>query len=206
MKQFIEFNTYQSQPSLRVSSRKRYSSTFFFMVKTGGILIHVGKKEYLVSCGQQFWIPSDCLHSVTILPNTHFYQIRVSIRATENLPQQVGYTVENSLVNSLCDTLKKTEEETLAYRHLLLVLNDQLKLLSPTLVNPLMINGIKNNESTDIAALVNISTTELKACLLMREAVRLSRSGKKIDQIANQLNMPIETLQELSKSLLSESL
>ncbi|HIF9188558.1 AraC family ligand binding domain-containing protein [Photobacterium damselae] len=225
MKHAIEF-THHNHPFLHVGSRKKSTHSFFIVVEKGAVLVRLGKNEHLVSAGTGFWLPFDCLHALTALPGTNYYQVDFSIRLTTAVCSHAGFFKVTPLIAALLDELSQTASDQHQWDgpegRILKVLADkaaQLKVstktLSPALAErhhsalTLILNGSKITENSDIKAIESVfnqSVKELESCMVMREAIRLQRSGRKLAQIATELSVPETLLNTLALPILGKPL
>lgn len=225
MKQAIEFSN-NEHPFLFVGSRKKSQSSYFIVVTNGCVLIRLGKQEHMITKGHGFWIPFDCLHAITVLPGAVFYKVSFSVRMTQPLCTDAGFFVVSSLVRAVLDELAKTPVQEHkwdgAEGRLLKVIADQVEKLSVSTQSlcpainkqhhnslALMLTGNKITEKTaitNVESVMNMTVKECEACILMREVLKLSRSGRKLPQIAAQLNTTEQMVEALSLPILGESL
>lgn len=224
MKQAIEFSK-NEHPFLSVGSRRKSHNAYFIVVTSGSILIRLGKHEHLVSKGHGFWVPFDCLHAVTILPGTHFFKVAFSIRLRQPLCHDAGFFIVTPLLNALLVELEKQPIENHDWDgvegRLLKVIADQVsnlsastQSLSPAISKQyhsalaLLLNGHKVTDTSAIQAIEPIlcmTLKEFESCLIMREAIKLIRSGRKLPQIAAQLNTSEVLLDALAIPILGQS-
>ncbi|WP_299013298.1 AraC family ligand binding domain-containing protein [uncultured Photobacterium sp.] len=227
MKQAIEFS-HCIHNYLYVGSRRKSHTSYMIVVSEGSALIRLGKQEFLVSKGNGFWIPFDCLHALTVIPGTKFEKVEFSARLTIPVCRNAGFfkvtALDSALLNELRTESQKEDspEQVQVVTNLLRVVADQatkLKVktnsLCPSLPNnfdqslSLLIKGDKVTDKSAISAISNVigvSTNEFEACITMREALKLSRSGRKLNQIADKLKMPADTISALAKPILGETL
>lgn len=223
MKQAIEFSK-NEHPFLFVGSRRKSNNAYFIVVTSGSILIRLGKHEHLVSKGHGFWVPFDCLHAVTILPGTHFFNVAFSIRLRQPLCRETGFFVVTPLLDALLIELEKQPAENHDWNgvegRLLKVIADQVSTLSASTqsLSPainkqyhsalaLLFNGNKVTEKSAIQAIepvLGMTLKEFEACITMRETVKLIRSGRKLSQIAAQLNTSEVLLDALAMAILGK--
>ena len=224
MKQAIEFSQ-NEHPFLFVGSRRKSNNAYFIVITSGSILIRLGKHEHFVSKGHGFWVPFDCLHALTILPDTHFFKIDFSIRLRQPLCRDAGFFTITPLLDALLlELAKKTtvkQDWDGAEGRLLKVIADHVSTftastqsLSPAINKQyhtelaLLLNGNKITEQPTIHNLepiLGMTIKEFKTCILMREAVKLMRSGRKLPQIATQLKTSEVLLEALALPILGKS-
>ncbi len=223
MKQAIEFSQ-NEHPFLFVGSRRKSHNAYFIVVNSGSILIRLGKHEHLVSKGHGFWIPFDCLHALTVLPGTHFFKVDFSIRLRQPLCNDAGFFVVSPLLNALLVELKKQPIDKHDWDgtegRLLKVIADQVSTLSVSTqsLSPaikrqyhsalvLLLNGNKITEQPaiqNIEPLLGMTLKEFESCITLREVVKLIRSGRKLSQIAAQLNTSEVLLEALAIPILGK--
>ncbi|MCD9541789.1 hypothetical protein GLP22_11285 [Photobacterium carnosum] len=224
MKQAIEFSN-NEHPFLFVGSRRKSHNAYFIVVNSGSILIRLGKHEHLVSKGQGFWVPFDCLHALTILPGTQFFKVAFSIRLRQPLCRDAGFFIVTPLLNALLVELEKQPVEENDWNgvdgRLLKVVADQVvnlsastQSLSPAISKhyhsalALLLNGHKVTDSSAIKTIqpvLGMTLKEFESCLTIRETVKLIRSGRKLSQIAAQLNTSEVLLEALAMAILGKS-
>ncbi|MGF1703814.1 cupin domain-containing protein [Photobacterium makurazakiensis] len=227
MKQAIDFS-HNHQEFLNVGSRRKSINTFMFIVTKGCAFIRLGKDEFTVKAGHGFLIPIDCLHAITILPGTIYNKVEFSARLTSPICKEAGFFRKSPLVSVVLDELakhyKRDGHVALAGTagNLLRVLTDQVTALkvhtkstSPELAakyQPVLSKALKGDKVIDRAAsdvlsqYTGYSMNELQTCILMREALKLSRSGRKTDQIAETLNVDAELLAAMARPILGQEL
>ncbi|MGF1723595.1 hypothetical protein [Photobacterium nomapromontoriensis] len=227
MKQAIDFST-QHQTFLDVGSRRKSPNAFMLLISNGCALIRLGKHEFVITAGSGFYIPFDCLHAVTILPGTDYSKVEFSARLTLPICRDAGYIHVNPLIASVAAELVSVIAQDNAISlsgetgNLLRVLADQAakltvsnKSICPGLSHhyqtPLMalLKGDKVTDSDTIASIsqfMGYSIKEIESCILMREALKLSRSGRKIHYIAETLNTSQEMLIAMADPILGHTL
>lgn len=227
MKQAIEFSN-NIQNYLYVGPRRKSHISYMIVVTQGSALIRLGKQEYMVTKGTGFWIPFDCLHALTVLPGTQYVKVAFSSRLTTPVCKEAGFFKVTPLISAVLEELQfeagHSEELSLdgPAGNLLRVIADQAaklkvktNLLCPSLhhsYTAVLSQMLKGDKVTDKPALeaicdaIGFSSSEFEACIIMREAVKLSRSGRKLKQIAETLNTTQETISALAKPILGQSL
>ncbi|WP_283392489.1 AraC family ligand binding domain-containing protein [Photobacterium phosphoreum] len=223
MKQAIEFSK-NEHPFLSVGSRRKSNNAYFIVVTNGCLLIRLGKHEHLVSKGHGFWVPFDCLHALTVLPGSHFLKVAFSIRLRQPLCRDAGFFVVNPLLDALLVELAKQPTENHDWEgvegRLLKVIADQVSNLSASTqsLSPainkqchsalaLLLNGNKITEQSaiqHIEPILGMTLKEFESCITIREAVKLIRSGRKLAQIATQLNTSEVLLEALAIPILGK--
>ncbi|MDG3085238.1 hypothetical protein P7F88_03620 [Vibrio hannami] len=132
----IEYTKEQST-NLVVTPRKKVLKNCLLHVHEGLVLFKLKKFEYAIEKGQSFWIPADCLTSLTIFPNSVLSKIELSVRLTDAFSSQAGYV---SLGNVSGAILNKLAAKTASPEHtanLLQVVRDEIVELNPGLNSPL---------------------------------------------------------------------
>ncbi|MEZ8741172.1 hypothetical protein AB6E21_14145 [Photobacterium swingsii] len=225
MKQAIEF-THQQHPYLSVGPRRKSMTSYMVAVTQGAALIRLGKNEHLIPQGHGFWVPFDCLHALTILPGSEIKRVDISSRVTHPVCGEAGFFSLSPLVCALLAELENTAPEQQVwegpYGRLLGVLKDQLvnikvdsKALCPELSKHYQESlkiALKGDKVTDqpaakvISEKLHINLAELEVTLLMREALRLARSGRKPEKIAEELSVELKYLETLSLPILGKPL
>ena len=227
MKQAIDFSTHQ-QTFLHVGARRKSAHASMLIANKGCLLIRLGQQEFTVTAGQGFFIPFDCLHAITVLPGSHYHSVAFSARLTTPLCREAGYFTVTPLIAAVANELyaahKRGDELPLTGEsgNLLRVFGDQatkLKVKSASIAPGLaaeqigvlaqLLKGDKVTNvatATAIAKYIGYTLKEIETCLLMREAARLSRSGRKVDQIAEALHTTPALLNAMSAPILGEPL
>ncbi|WP_163919961.1 AraC family ligand binding domain-containing protein [Photobacterium sp. Alg240-V54] len=224
MKQAIEFSQ-NEHPFLFVGSRRKSHNAYFIVVTSGSILMRLGKHEHLVSKGHGFWVPFDCLHALTVLPGTCFFKVAFSIRLQQPLCRDAGFFVVSPLLDALLVELTKLPTEKHDWNgaegRLLKVIADQISNLSASTqsLSPainkqyhnalaLLLNGNKITEQSAVQAIepiIGMTLKEFESCITIREALKLIRSGRKLPQIAAQLNTSEVLLEALAMPILGKA-
>ncbi|OAN11600.1 hypothetical protein A3K86_22035 [Photobacterium jeanii] len=225
MKQAIEFS-HQQHPFLTVGPRRKSMTSYMMFVTQGTALIRLGKNEHLIPEGHGFWVPFDCLHALTVLPGSKIARIDISARVTTPLCTEAGFFTTSELLKAVIGVLDGTPESEQewdgAFGRLLAVAKDQLakikvdsKSICPNLSKhyqsslQLALQGKKvtdNAAAKAINANLHTNLAELEMTLLMREAVKLARSGRKPEMIANELKLNINVLEAMAQPILGKPL
>ncbi|MBY5948287.1 AraC family ligand binding domain-containing protein [Photobacterium rosenbergii] len=227
MKQAIDYSLHQHS-FLDVGSRRKSHTAYMLIMTSGCAFIRLGKAEYTVTAGNGFFIPFDCLHAVTIMPGSTYNKVEFSQRLTTPICREAGFFRMTPLISAVSTELNKwlklDKEISLEGEsgNLLRVLADQVaklkvnsKSTSPALSGHhqlCLASLLKGDKVTDnkaieeIANYTGFSVKEIESCVLMREALKLSRSGRKIPQIAESLNTTPELLSSLAIPVLGEAL
>ncbi|MCM0148972.1 AraC family ligand binding domain-containing protein [Photobacterium galatheae] len=221
MNQAIEYSQVE-QAHLYVGSRRKNVTAYLIFIRQGIALIRLGKHEYTLTQGTGFWLPFDCLHALTVLPGCRFDKVQFSSRLHQPLCEQAGFITISPLLLALLDELRHThaspQSNDSPENHLLAVVADQAVQFSPstrqqcpalpsTLQSVLgeQLQGrttIASEQVAPVETALGISIKELTACLLIREAQKLSRSGRKAEQIAKDLKCQLDHLQTLAQTLI----
>ena len=227
MKQAIDYSLH-NHTFLDVGARKKSHTAYMLLMSSGCAFIRLGKSEYTVAAGNGFFIPFDCLHAVTIMPGSTYNKVEFSPRLTMPICREAGFFRMTPLIKAVSGELNKWLKAdkdislTGESGNLLKVLADQVaklkvnsKSTSPSLSGHhqlCLASLLKGDKVTDKEALDAIneytgySAKEVESCILMREALKLSRSGRKITQIAETLNTSPELLASLAIPVLGEAL
>ncbi|UXI04088.1 AraC family ligand binding domain-containing protein [Photobacterium sp. TY1-4] len=224
MKQAIEFS-HTLQQFLHVGSRRKSHISYMIVVREGAALFRLGHQEFLVPKGQGFWIPFNCLHALTVLPGTRYDTISFSSRLTIPLCREAGFFTVSPLLRALLDELQchqghsttLTQAESVE-KNLLNVIADQVTTLQVRTeeicpgLNPAqaaqlaqLFKGEKITPTAMLEALptyLGCTVNEFEACLTMREALRLTRSGRKLEEIAQTLQTSHQALNALALPIL----
>ncbi|WBA10208.1 hypothetical protein [Salinivibrio kushneri] len=99
------------------------------------MLVRLGKADIPVYAGQGFWLPFECLHALTITPDTRLHQLAVSPRTQHPLPERVGHVVLPPLLTAGLMELGTPTASVLTAQqshHIQAVLLDQIMHLAPT--------------------------------------------------------------------------
>ncbi|OOE78462.1 hypothetical protein BZG25_12415 [Salinivibrio sp. ML198] len=134
MKNTSEYTLYHT-PSLIFTPRKRRYTANLLYVEDGLVLVRLGKTDIPVYTGQGFWLPFECLHALTITPDTRLHQLAVSPRTQHPLPERVGHVVLPPLLTAGLIELGTPTAPVLTAQqshHIQAVLLDQIMHLAPT--------------------------------------------------------------------------
>lgn len=158
-------------PFLLCTPRKKTIKHQLIRVTDGLVLIRLGKIEYAVEPGQEFWLPFNTLTSLTFTPQSECERVEISSRVVKNFPRQAGYLKSDELIIGLLDRLKTIASTDIA--------NDYLKLIMHELT--LQKPQLKENQTTkDIKDWRGVSSQlsqELRYMLMIREAQKQIQSG-----------------------------
>lgn len=196
----IEF-TRITQPFLTITSRKRSLKHLYIFVETGSLLVRLGKHELAVTEGQAVWLPFNTLYALTTFPNTSLVQIEFSCRLKHDFVSQGGRVEANQMVRTTIERLISINDEE--YRTLLQqVLLQEVLLVKPALLTSALCEALRGWSAESQPN--NIITKEIDTALRLREAIRLSRSGKPQTEIVDTLfDGDSEQLSAIAKVLLS---
>lgn len=200
MNHAIDFHTTHS-PLLTITPRKKTLHNQLVHVEEGKVLLKLGKNEYAYSAGDTFWLPFDCLSSLTLLPGSVFNTVKFSVRLADKFPTQAGQVMPSTLMSALLNSLSKTDDAEIK-KDLLQVMRHEVKTCKPVLK--------QDKESAEITAWTPNSTSitgELALVLLVREARKQKLSGKKSEAICQSLfSGNQEHFKQLTTTLLGEAL
>ncbi|MGR5178431.1 AraC family transcriptional regulator [Vibrio parahaemolyticus] len=198
MNHAIDFQSTHYQ-LLTITPRKKTLHNQLFRVENGKLLLKLGKNEYVYNAGDTFWLPFDCLSSLTILPGSVLTTIKFSVRLQDNFPLQAGNVSLSPLATAILDRLQSNDNKTYE-KELLQVLRQDAVAFRPKLQ--------QDQESQMVSQWTphsNAMTGELALVLRLREARKLKLSGTSTEVICDKLFAgDIKQLQQLSLSLLGE--
>ncbi|MGV2986194.1 AraC family transcriptional regulator [Vibrio sp. E150_011] len=189
---------------LTITPRKKSLHNQLIRVEAGKVLLKLGKNEYVYNQGDIFWVPFDCLSSLTIFPSTHLSVTTLSIRLLTSFPVNAGQITPTSLMTAILDKLQSEfiqhEQKPGVLNDLLSVLKHELEQMQPKLRSSQESQLVTQwkPESTQISG-------ELALILRIREARKLKLSGIKTDRISATLfDGNEEQFKQLYLSLLGE--
>lgn len=198
MNHAIDFQSTHYQ-LLTITPRKKTLHNQLFRVESGKLLLKLGKNEYVYNAGDTFWLPFDCLSSLTVLPGSVLTTIKFSVRLHDNFPLQAGSVLLSPLATAILDRLQGNDNKTYQ-KELLQVLRQDAVAFRPKLQ--------QDQESQMVSQWTphsNAMTGELALVLRLREARKLKLSGTSTELICDKLFAgDIKQLQQLSLSLLGE--
>ena len=198
MNHAIDFQSTHYQ-LLTITPRKKTLHNQLFRVESGKLLLKLGKNEYVYNAGDTFWLPFDCLSSLTVLPGSVLTTIKFSVRLHDNFPLQAGSVLLSPLATAILDRLQSNDNKTYE-KELLQVLRQDAVAFRPKLQ--------QDQESQMVSQWTphsNAMTGELALVLRLREARKLKLSGTRTEVIFDQLFAgDIKQLQQLSLNLLGE--
>ncbi|MCL9774132.1 AraC family transcriptional regulator [Vibrio methylphosphonaticus] len=205
MNHAIEFQSTHYE-LLTITPRKKSLHNQLFRVESGKVLLKLGKNEYVYNAGDAFWLPFDCLSSLTILPGSHVNSIRLSVRLSDPFPNKAGQVSLTPLMTAVIDRLRvewaHSEKRDDLHLDLLTVVKHDLLRTHPKLSLSLESQQVSQwtPDSTDL-------TGELALILRVREARKMKLSGIKSDKICAALFGNNEAqFTQLYHSLLGESI
>lgn len=169
--------------NLVVTPRKKVIKHSLIRVMSGLVLCKLGKHEYSVEAKQSFWIPFDCLCSLTIFPNTQWQRVDFSVRLTADFSHQAGYVTLSELSQAACDHLSQCQPNDEIYSHLLHVLKSEATHFKPKL----SLNNFSEKLSAWQPHQVSELPIECQIALRVREAQKRKLSGIKLSQIVDEL-------------------
>ena len=203
MNHAIEFQSTHYE-FLTITPRKKTLHNQLYRIESGKVLLKLGKNEYVYNAGEAFWLPFDCLSSLTILPGCHVSNIKLSIRLLDAFPSQAGQVSLTPLMTAIIDRLQTelTQNETRSALHI-----DLLTVLKHDLlrVHPKLSQSLESQQVSRWTAGSTQLTGELALILRVREARKMKLSGIKSDKICATLFANNEAqFAQLYHSLLGE--
>ncbi|MCW8346440.1 AraC family transcriptional regulator [Vibrio sp. ZSDZ65] len=196
MNHAIEFQSTHYE-FLTITPRKKTLHNQLYRIESGKVLLKLGKNEYVYNAGEAFWLPFDCLSSLTILPNTKLSLAKFSVRLSDLFPSQAGRVTLTSLLTALLNKLNEQIDSEIR-KDLLQVVRHEVVALHPHLSQ-----SKECKEITEWRPNTTSISGELSLVLLVREARKQKLSGIKKESICEKLFGGSEMqLQSLSLSLL----
>lgn len=190
MKHAIQYSC-DSHQYLTTTPRKKNICNTLLILDTGSVLIRLGKYEHILSAGEAFWIPFDCLHSLSIMPNSKLRTLSFSIRLKDSFPSEAGYFQASILMLSLCkklDSLNGNKENH--KKNILKVICDEATQCKPNLtIKPdsialtTWLKSLPNETGSLTLSTVSLSFSELSLVLKVRESIKMTKSGVTNDKI-----------------------
>jgi hypothetical protein len=168
---------------LHTTPRKKSLKHSLLTVHSGIVLVRLGKYEYAVERGDSFWLPFDCLVSVSYLPDTTASLIEFSARLTDPFPTQSGFI---ELPNVSCAIITKLAEHKVTEpqeKALLEVIRHEALELKPELILGQLSQRFSSwspERPVDIGK-------EMHIALLVREARKQLLSGIKREKVIGEL-------------------
>ncbi|QMV16359.1 cupin domain-containing protein [Vibrio spartinae] len=171
---------------LQITARKKSLKHVLLLVEQGMVLLKLGKHEYAATANQALWIPCQCLHALTIFPQTRLTRIEFSARLRHNFPPQAGFVPLSTLCRAVLARLAETTPQMTVYPHLLGVLTDEVLHFRPELRENKFTHLLKQWQTQSPQPVEGISP-EVHLILLLREAQKKMQSGVSANQVADQL-------------------
>lgn len=188
-----------NNPFMSISARKKTLKHQLFYLSSGILLVKIGKHEYAVESGQYFWIPANCLVSITAFPLSKYSKVEISQRLNEPFATQAGYVSVHSIVTNAFELLAKTNLAADYKKVLLQVIKHEATNIKPKLTI--------TDLSQSIAQCRSQISKENSMALKLREARKSILSGQNKSSIAQQaFNMDIDEFDVLCQAILGERL
>ncbi len=171
---------------LIITPRKRNQKFSLLSVTAGLVLIRLGKLEYAIEAGQAWWIPFDCLTSLTYLPETTYSKIDFSVRIPLSLPYQSGEVELTPLVRETITRVSEISRDNPIFDPLTAILKYEAARFRPRLIESRLSKTLSDWQGMtkrDDPLLTN----ELQLALQIREAHKQEQSGKKEQAVADTL-------------------
>ena len=175
---------YRDCEQLIVTPRKRSLKHSLLYVQSGLVLVRLGKLEYALEAGEGWWIPADCLVSLTFMPNSKSIQLDLSQRLTLNFPNQSGNVELSSLGFEGLKQLETIDREHPLYPPLSELLVYEATQWKPRLIESPLTQAVSRWQPQAVKNQSHALSAEIQLALLIREARKLELSGKKEPQIA----------------------
>ncbi len=178
----IQFEHIQNR-YLTISSRKRSLKHSLITVRKGMLAIRLGKNEYVAEAGQHFWLPIDCLSSLTVLPGTEYCKLDFSVRLPDKFPAQSGYVTPAAIAENTL-TLLESGTITCQYRHTLLqLMRFEVSGLTPELeLSPISQQFSRWTPQNQVKL-----NADINILLKLREARKRLLSGENHSTVSHQL-------------------
>lgn len=178
----IDFS-FNTNPYLHSTPRKKVIKNSLLLVQKGLVLVKIGKHEYALEPGEAFWVPFDCLTSITYFPNSTVCEVTFSARLMTAFPTKPGYVqlppVTEVILQKLI-TARVTDEHR---ENLFRVVQDEMVALQPKLVLSNLSAKLSDwtvEEESDL-------NQEQLLVLSLREAKKRMLSGQKIEKVVDDL-------------------
>lgn len=168
---------------LYTTPRKKSLKHSLLTVHTGIVLVRLGKYEYAVEQGDSFWIPFDCLVSVSYLPDTLASFIDFSARLTDPFPTHSGFVELPNVTNAIIAKLAGHKVAPTQKKALLEVVRHETRELNPELILGQLSQCFSSwspERPVDIGK-------EMHIALLVREAKKQLLSGVKREKVVGEL-------------------
>ncbi|MFA0569669.1 AraC family transcriptional regulator [Vibrio gallaecicus] len=167
---------------LVITPRKKVLKHSLVSVRSGLVLVKLGKQEYAVEKNQSIWIPFDCLTSLTYFPNTEIEQVDFSVRLSDAFPQQAGYIEHTALSKAVLDKLSSDKLSEEHQKNLLSVFKQESLAFKPALSSSSLTEKV-NMWSSEEPTL----NQEQTLVMMMREAKKRMQSGQKKPKVIDDL-------------------
>ncbi len=215
MQQTIDHQV-QSTDKLIVTGRKKATYNTLISPTKGELIVRIGKIHHLLLPGDLFWINQDCLQSLIITPGSEWQTIRVSVRSPLTFSTVAGRLNSAPLLTELVKALTNDQNEQKGRQKNLLVvsiLNTLHHILAATSVQQY---SPSEHYSTEIAntkvlhrnknhPMDDAQREKLEICMTLIDAVKQKRSGKKLNQIAEDMQIDSAELHSLAQEYLQEA-
>ena len=90
---------------LSLLGRHRRPCDHLLQVRSGTLLLRLGREERVLRQGDCFWLPADCLYGLTLWQGCQLARIDFSIRVQAPRPRAAGYLQPHPLLQPLLDRL-----------------------------------------------------------------------------------------------------
>ena len=90
---------------LSLLGRHRRPCDHLLQVRSGTLLLRLGREERVLRQGDCFWLPADCLYGLTLWQGCQLARIDFSIRVPASRPRAAGYLQPHPLLQPLLDRL-----------------------------------------------------------------------------------------------------
>ncbi|WP_117233146.1 AraC family transcriptional regulator [Vibrio maerlii] len=178
----IEFS-HANTPYLRSTPRKKVIKNSLLLVQQGLVLVKIGKHEYALEPGEAFWVPFDCLTSITYFPNSTVSEVTFSSRLMTPFPTKPGYVQLPAVTEVILNKLVTQKVSDDHRANLYSVIQDEMVSLQPKLVLSNLSAKLSDwsvEEESDL-------NQEQLLVLSLREANKRLLSGQKIEQVVEDL-------------------
>lgn len=175
---------------IKITPRKRSTKFSLLYVEQGLVLIRLGKMEYAVEAGQPWWLPYDCLTSLTYLPNTRYIRIDMSVRLRQSFPHQAGLVALSPLAQQALLRLSTTERDKPLFDALSTIMKYEACAFQPQLAESRLTVAISQwqPDSENVQSVPDqVLNNDLQLALRVREGYKLEQSGQKAAAIAERL-------------------
>ncbi|PWI32297.1 AraC family transcriptional regulator [Vibrio albus] len=168
---------------LHSTPRKKSLKHSLLTIHTGMVLVRLGKYEYALEQGDSFWIPFDCLVSVTFFPDTTASAIEFSARLVDSFPSQSGFIELPEVTSAIISKLARQQVSGSQKKALLGVVRHEVCELKPELILGQLSQCFSEWTPEQPVSLCK----EMHIALLVREAKKQRLSGKKQEKIVEEL-------------------